>query len=271
MPTIQNRRATDAQWTSENPILAAGEVGYEINTNKHKIGNGFATWSELRYFIDEAEVEALIAASGGGSGGGAPIDDGVIATDKLWSSTKTSAELKGKADDMFIVLSAEGLPINPVNGEVVELDTSDPTKYGLQMGVGIIYGLAIGAQPKYVETQYLIPGAITIGLSERRHGLCNNPEDVGLNQIGIVSVHLDTPSSSGVVEFSMAMLSSGSTGESGALFQIPAGETEVLYPEPGYGIRPEYGVGQTGDVLVVRIHQAGTGASGFKVRGFRYT
>lgn len=53
MPTIKNRRATKAQWTLLNSVLAAGEIGLEIDTNKFKIGNGLSTWNQLKYFVDE--------------------------------------------------------------------------------------------------------------------------------------------------------------------------------------------------------------------------
>ena len=37
---MQQRRGTAAQWTGANPTLAAGEIGYETDTGKFKIGNG---------------------------------------------------------------------------------------------------------------------------------------------------------------------------------------------------------------------------------------
>lgn len=269
MPTIQNRRATRDQWTAENPILAAGEVGYEINTNKHKIGNGFATWSELRYFIDEAAVAALIAASGGG-GGGTSIDDGVIATDKTWSSQKSSDELKGKADDMFVVMSEAGVFINVVTGEIVDIDMSDPTKYGLQMGLASVYQMAATAQPRYVETATLITGALGIGMSARANGFQSNPGDIELNNVAFLSVFLTTPSTSGQIKFNLISTSSdGGTSESSAQFIIPEGVKEVFYTEPGWETRPEHSVYLDGDVLGVRITEAGTGATGFKVRALR--
>jgi hypothetical protein len=49
---MQQRRGTAAQWTSANPILAAGEIGYETDTGKFKIGNGSSTWSALNYYVD---------------------------------------------------------------------------------------------------------------------------------------------------------------------------------------------------------------------------
>jgi hypothetical protein len=47
--TIQFRRDTAANWTSTNPTLAAGELGYETDTKKFKIGNGSTAWNSLTY------------------------------------------------------------------------------------------------------------------------------------------------------------------------------------------------------------------------------
>jgi len=49
---MQQRRGTAAQWTSANPILNAGEMGWESDTNKFKIGDGTNHWADLDYFID---------------------------------------------------------------------------------------------------------------------------------------------------------------------------------------------------------------------------
>ena len=53
---MQQRRGTAAQWISTNsgngPILAAGEIGYESDTNKFKIGDGTNHWLNLDYFMD---------------------------------------------------------------------------------------------------------------------------------------------------------------------------------------------------------------------------
>lgn len=46
---IQMRRGSAATWTATNPILAAGEIGFESDTNKFKIGNGSSTWAALAY------------------------------------------------------------------------------------------------------------------------------------------------------------------------------------------------------------------------------
>jgi hypothetical protein len=61
---MQQRRGTASQWTSSNngdgPILNAGEIGWESDTNKFKIGDGVTRWNALTYFVDATDV---IAAS----------------------------------------------------------------------------------------------------------------------------------------------------------------------------------------------------------------
>jgi hypothetical protein len=53
---MQQRRGTAAQWISTNsgagPVLNAGEMGWESDTNKFKIGDGVNNWTSLDYFAD---------------------------------------------------------------------------------------------------------------------------------------------------------------------------------------------------------------------------
>lgn len=46
---IQLRRDTAANWTSANPTLAAGELGFETDTGNFKIGTGSTAWNSLGY------------------------------------------------------------------------------------------------------------------------------------------------------------------------------------------------------------------------------
>jgi len=48
---IQLRNDTNANWTSDNPTLAHGEMGLETDTNRIKFGDGSTAWTELPYFI----------------------------------------------------------------------------------------------------------------------------------------------------------------------------------------------------------------------------
>ena len=47
--TYQLRRGTSSTWTKNNPLLLAGEPGYELDTHKVKIGDGTSYWKDLPY------------------------------------------------------------------------------------------------------------------------------------------------------------------------------------------------------------------------------
>lgn len=47
--TIQQRRDTAANWRTVNPTLAIGEVGWETDTRRAKLGNGTFGWNALAY------------------------------------------------------------------------------------------------------------------------------------------------------------------------------------------------------------------------------
>ena len=58
---IQVRRGTSSDWTTTNPTLASGEIGYETNTGKFKIGDGSVVWASLAYSaIKPSDLDALI-------------------------------------------------------------------------------------------------------------------------------------------------------------------------------------------------------------------
>jgi hypothetical protein len=46
---IQHRRDTAANWAAANPVLAAGEIGYETGTMQAKTGDGSTAWMSLPY------------------------------------------------------------------------------------------------------------------------------------------------------------------------------------------------------------------------------
>lgn len=50
---IQLRRDSAAQWTVINPILAEGELGYELDTRRLKVGNGVDRWVDLPYSLSK--------------------------------------------------------------------------------------------------------------------------------------------------------------------------------------------------------------------------
>lgn len=56
---IQLRRDTSPNWTSVNPTLAEGELGYETDTGKLKLGTGLASWNDLPYYYSTATLNDI--------------------------------------------------------------------------------------------------------------------------------------------------------------------------------------------------------------------
>ncbi|WP_062298187.1 SGNH/GDSL hydrolase family protein [Demequina maris] len=65
MTTIKLRRGTWSQWQTANPVLAAGEPGYETDTGRYRIGDGSTTFVLLPAFVnDEALTESYVSRRG---------------------------------------------------------------------------------------------------------------------------------------------------------------------------------------------------------------
>jgi len=61
---MQNRRDTAANWTSNNPTLAAGELGFESDTGLFKLGNGSTAWTGLSYAGGSSGYTTTATAAG---------------------------------------------------------------------------------------------------------------------------------------------------------------------------------------------------------------
>lgn len=57
---IQLKIDTAALWTSGNPLLLSGEVGFESDTGRFKIGDGTKKWNSLPY-KNEENTERIIS------------------------------------------------------------------------------------------------------------------------------------------------------------------------------------------------------------------
>lgn len=53
---MQQRSDTAANWKSKNPVLAAGEIGYDTTNKITKIGDGTSKWNELEYFAKQPKI-----------------------------------------------------------------------------------------------------------------------------------------------------------------------------------------------------------------------
>jgi hypothetical protein len=70
MPAIiQVKRGTASSWTSANTILAAGEIGFETDTRKTKVGDGSTAWNSLNYTVTDGDISGVTAGTGLSGGG----------------------------------------------------------------------------------------------------------------------------------------------------------------------------------------------------------
>jgi hypothetical protein len=123
---IQVRRGLSSEWTTANPVLAAGEMGVETNTNKFKFGNGSSTWTALSYAaadtaaIGEISQDAIDQALSMGAGLTKTYNDGTntitITVDTNVISTKAFATSEASAARVAAISAAEDYTDAAVNG-----------------------------------------------------------------------------------------------------------------------------------------------------------
>jgi hypothetical protein len=81
---IQIKRGTATAWTSANPTLNAGEMGFESDTKKMKVGDGSTAWTSLAYTTTDGDISGVTAGtglSGGGNSGAVTLAiDSTVAT-----------------------------------------------------------------------------------------------------------------------------------------------------------------------------------------------
>jgi hypothetical protein len=122
---IQVRRGTASQWTSVNPILAAGEMGVESDSNLFKFGNGSSTWTALAYAnnsdvaIGEISQDAINTALSMGAGLTKTYNDGSntitisVDSDVIALKSYVDAQVSGlanQADLDYLLASDLGMP-----------------------------------------------------------------------------------------------------------------------------------------------------------------
>ena len=94
---IQIKRGTAAGWTSANPTLNAGEIGFETDTKKMKVGDGSTAWTSLTYTATDGDISGVTAGtglSGGGNSGALTLAiDTATTVDKTTAQTLTNKTL----------------------------------------------------------------------------------------------------------------------------------------------------------------------------------
>jgi hypothetical protein len=148
---MQQRRGTASQWTAANTVLSAGEIGFETDTNKFKIGNGSTAWNSLPYFLNRNDIEVGLLDTDEVSEGTTnlyftaqravdAVIDGAVDTDDIEEGTTNLYFTNQRAVDAL--------------GENLELDAlSDVDTTGVADGDALVYDTA---------TTSWVPGSVAI-------------------------------------------------------------------------------------------------------------
>lgn len=187
---IKFRRGTALAWTTANPTLAAGEPGFETDTNKVKIGDGSTVWTSLPYLVDAAgfqpldiELTALAGLTSAadslpyftGSGtaaittlssfGRTLIDDANAAAAISTLGAIASSE-KGAASGVATLDGAGKIPVAQLPGSVMTYEgvwnatTNSPTLIDGTGDAGMVYRVSVAG------TQDLGSGNITFAVGD---------------------------------------------------------------------------------------------------------
>jgi hypothetical protein len=114
---MQQRRGTASQWTTANPILAAGEIGFETDTNQFKMGDGTNTWANLSYFKNLEDLggsldDYLLVENVGQAGFAASLDvNGYIPVTQL-------GNLIGDAPEILDTLEELADSLTNIDGDI---------------------------------------------------------------------------------------------------------------------------------------------------------
>lgn len=110
---IQFRRDSSSNWTTNNPVLAEGEMGLELDTRRIKIGNGTTNWNSLPYGIATIGIDELVDVTITN-----PQDGELIVYDSATSNwVNTSASLVAEQNDL-----TDTVITNPQPGQYLQYD-----------------------------------------------------------------------------------------------------------------------------------------------------
>ena len=167
---IQVRRGTASDWTTTNPTLASGEIGYETNTGKFKIGDGSVVWASLAYSaIKPSDLDALIgnyvgtnlvggpgitvAASSGAADYIISLSDPTIQVSNITDLTASAAELN----------LLDGVTATTTELNYVDVTTAGTTSTGLvpTTNIGGTTGVATSAADQIDTTKVMTASSAT--------------------------------------------------------------------------------------------------------------
>ena len=225
---IQLRRGTSSDWTSINPVLAAGEAGFESDTLKIKIGNGTAHWNDLGYAtVTPTELSDAVAA-----GIGSQLTAGDVNT-ALGYTAANAADLSSlgsqtSTDISDAIVTAENYTDSAISEEVTNRNSAIATSLATAEGYTDVAidneianrNSAINVARNYAMNQAEIytDSAITAEVSNRNSAITTAVNDLVngapgiLNTLGEIATALQSDESTAT---SLASTVAGKVSKSG--------------------------------------------------------
>ena len=123
---VQLRRGTEQQWYDANPVLAAGEVGIETDTNTFKFGDGATAWRVLDYALSNTVDDYILLSTKGVANGVASLDaSGFVPTSQLPPLAKvTVSAVANQAARLALTAEAGDIAIQADSGQSYVLSAS---------------------------------------------------------------------------------------------------------------------------------------------------
>lgn len=141
---IKLRRDTAANWTAANPVLAAGEIGYETDTKQAKVGNGSSVWSALEYapWNRNPTLQSIQLLTTGGN-----VD--------------TAGELAWNADEGTLELGKLGGVSNYIGQETMLLCRNNSNTVAIPKGTAVRFAGSVGNSGRLKIAPMVADGSLT--------------------------------------------------------------------------------------------------------------
>ena len=118
---VQLRRDTATKWAAANPKLLSGEIGFETDSRKFKIGDGTTPWNSLAYspVVDAGSLPTLGVDTTGNYVAGVSAGTGITVTHTPSEGSTATVALNATLDN----LSNVNVP-SPTNGHFLKYVSS---------------------------------------------------------------------------------------------------------------------------------------------------
>lgn len=211
---LQIRRGAASLWTSTNPTLSAGEMGYESDTGRIKIGDGTTSWTSLKY--------NAVVPTGFLAGSGISVSVAADGSTVTYSLSDPTIQL---ADITDLSANARTFLLTPSSSNLSTLVTDETGSGSLVFASGATL------------TNTTLSGSVTIGSDSLSEVI---EDTIGLRVVGsgaIVSSYNDATGQTTLTISGIA--ASGHTHVLSDITDVTASATEVNYIDgsvPGTGV-----------------------------------